>query len=109
MVALGNWQLHRYRARAAINERIDAGSSGPAVPITQVLAPPDRPGGTTGSVGPAPSATAEWTRVQLTGEYDRGHETLARGRTVTGEVGFEVLTPLLLADGTAVLLDPRAP
>ena len=32
-------------------------------------------------------------------------EILVRGRTVEGTVGFEVLTPLVLADGTAVLVD----
>jgi cytochrome oxidase assembly protein ShyY1 len=102
MVSLGDWQLHRYQARAAINARIDAGSSGPAGPITGVLA---APGGTARRVGPAPSAAAEWTRVRLTGRYDFSHETLARGRTVEGSVGFEVLTPLVLADGSAVIVD----
>jgi cytochrome oxidase assembly protein ShyY1 len=102
MVGLGDWQLHRYQARAAINARIDAGASGPAVPITQVL---PTPGGTGAHVGPPPPATSEWTRVQVTGRYDQSHETLARGRTVQGGVGFEVLTPLVLADGSAVLVD----
>jgi cytochrome oxidase assembly protein ShyY1 len=102
MVGLGDWQLHRYHERAAINARIDAGNSGPSRPITSVL---PAPGGAGGRVGPAPSAAAEWTRVQLTGRYDHSHEFLARGRTVDGSVGFEVLTPLLLTDGTAVLVD----
>jgi cytochrome oxidase assembly protein ShyY1 len=99
MVGLGDWQLHRYHERAAINARIDAGSSGPSRPISSVLPAP------TGRVGRAPSAAVEWTRVQLTGQYDQSHEFLARGRTVDGSVGFEVLTPLLLADGSAVLVD----
>jgi cytochrome oxidase assembly protein ShyY1 len=102
MAGLGRWQLHRYHQRAAINARIDAGAGGPAVPITEALpAPP----GTGRRVGPAPSADAEWTRVRAVGRYDRDHEFLARNRTVNGEVGFEVLTPLLLADGAAVLVD----
>ena len=33
------------------------------------------------------------------------HEILARARTVDGRVGFEIITPLVLADGTAVLVD----
>nr|WP_240948250.1 SURF1 family protein [Planosporangium mesophilum] len=101
MVGLGNWQLHRYHERAAINARIDAGSSGPAVPITNVLSPP----GAAGRAGPAPSAATEWTRVQLTGRYDVSKQTLVRGRTVEGAVGFEVLTPLVLPDGSAVIVD----
>jgi cytochrome oxidase assembly protein ShyY1 len=102
MVGLGDWQLHRYQERAAINARIDAGGSGPAEPITNVIA---GPGGAAGRTGPAPSAATEWTRVQVTGRYDRSHEYLARGRTVEGAVGYEVLTPLVLADGSAVLVD----
>ncbi|MGC9669250.1 SURF1 family protein [Planosporangium sp. 12N6] len=102
MAGLGNWQLHRYHERSAINARIDAGGSGPAVPITSVLT---APAGTGARVGPPLPATAEWKRVEVTGRYDPGHEILARGRTVDGSVGFEVLTPLLLADGSAVLVD----
>jgi cytochrome oxidase assembly protein ShyY1 len=52
-----------------------------------------------------PSAATEWRRVQLLGRYDHSHEILARGRTVEGAVGYEVLTPLRLADGSAVLVD----
>jgi cytochrome oxidase assembly protein ShyY1 len=102
MAGLGRWQLHRYHERAAINARIDAGAGGPAVAITEALPAPD---GTERRVGPAPSAAAEWTRVRAVGRYDRSHEFLARNRTVNGEVGFEVLTPLLLDDGTAVVVD----
>ncbi|WP_338090674.1 SURF1 family protein [Planosporangium thailandense] len=102
MVGLGDWQLHRYHERSAINARIDAGSSGPAVPITRVL---PAPGGAHGQVGPPPSNTREWTRIQVTGHYDPAHEHLARGRSVNGQVGFEVLTPLMLDDGSAVLVD----
>jgi cytochrome oxidase assembly protein ShyY1 len=51
--------------------------------------------------------------VRLEGVYDTAHEILARGRTIEGAVGFEVLTPLVLADGTAVIVDrgwvPPAP
>ena len=94
MVGLGDWQLHRYHERAAINDRIAAGQSGPAKPV-----------GAVSRVGHPPSAAAEWTRVTATGRYDHSHETLARGRTVEGAVGYEVLTPLRLADGSAVLVD----
>jgi cytochrome oxidase assembly protein ShyY1 len=41
----------------------------------------------------------------VTGRYDPRYEILARARTVNGQVGFEVITPLVLDDGTAVLVD----
>jgi cytochrome oxidase assembly protein ShyY1 len=102
MAWLGDWQLHRYHEHAAVNDRIEAGSHGPAVPISQVL---PAPGGTGPGVGRPPSAATEWTRVRLQGRYDQSHEILARGRTVDSAVGYEVLTPLVLDDGSAVLVD----
>ncbi|WP_067497019.1 SURF1 family protein [Actinoplanes sp. TFC3] len=101
MVFLGNWQLHRYHERSAINARIDAADSATAVPLTSVLVKPDTPG----KVGAMPGKDKAWTKVTVTGHYDVTHEIQARGRTVDGNVGFEIVTPLVLADGTAVLVD----
>jgi cytochrome oxidase assembly protein ShyY1 len=95
MVGLGLWQLDRYHERSAINNRIDASAAGQATPVTSVL-----PTG-----GQPPPASAAWTRVTATGRYDVHNQVLVRGRTVNDQVGFEILTPLLLADGSAVLVD----
>jgi len=101
MVFLGNWQLHRYQERSAINNRIDAADSTPAVALTSVLAKPV----TAGTAGASPGKDAAWTKVTVTGRYDPANEIQARGRTVEGNVGFEIVTPLILEDGTAVLID----
>ncbi|HET6215026.1 MAG TPA: SURF1 family protein [Micromonosporaceae bacterium] len=107
MVGLGLWQLDRYHQRSTINARIDAATAASAAPIEAAL-PAPAPGG-----GAAPDATTAWTMVTVTGVYDPAHELLARGRTVDGRVGFEVLTPLRRPDGSAVLVDrgwlPPAP
>jgi cytochrome oxidase assembly protein ShyY1 len=102
MVFLGLWQLDRYHQRTDINNRIDAGAVATPVAIERVV-----PGPETGSkgVGPAPAKSVTWTRVTATGHFDREHEVLIRGRTVDGSVGFEVVTPLILGNGTAVLVD----
>jgi cytochrome oxidase assembly protein ShyY1 len=102
MVLLGMWQLDRYHQRASINARITAGTSATPVPLTEVA---PRPAGAPGTVGAAPAGDTDWLRVQLTGRFDASREILVRGRTVQGRVGFEVLTPLVLTDGTAVLVD----
>lgn len=102
MVGLGVWQLHRYHYRTDINTRIDAGAASAPQQIGDVLA---APGSGAGSVGPAPSAAQTWSMVTVTGRYDRDHEILARIRSLNDTVGFEVVTPLVLADGTAVLVD----
>ncbi|HEY0002012.1 MAG TPA: SURF1 family protein [Actinoplanes sp.] len=101
MVMLGNWQYHRYQERSAINARIDAADTAPVVPLTSLLATPT----TAGAAGASPGKHLAWTRVTVSGRYDTTHEIQARGRTVDGNVGFEIVTPLLLADGTAVLID----
>ncbi|MBL7260366.1 SURF1 family cytochrome oxidase biogenesis protein [Paractinoplanes lichenicola] len=101
MVMLGNWQLRRYEERSAINDRIDAADSVAAVPLTSVLTRP----ATAGVAGAAPGKDLAWTKVTVSGRYDPAHEIQARGRTVDGDVGFEIVTPLVLADGTAVLVD----
>jgi len=99
MVGLGLWQLSRYHYRSDINARIDAASAHAPVPINQILSPP-----ASGSVGAVPTAAA-YSLVTVTGRYDPAHEILARARTVDDNVGFEVVTPLVQADGTAVLVD----
>jgi cytochrome oxidase assembly protein ShyY1 len=101
MVRLGEWQLHRYEERHAINTRIDAADSTRAVPLTSVVAPPTA----TGKAGPSPGKSVAWTKVTFAGHYDVSHEIQARARTVNGDVGFEIVTPLLLSDGTGVLVD----
>jgi cytochrome oxidase assembly protein ShyY1 len=95
MVFLGKWQLDRYHARAAINDRIAAGESGAAVPVADLLPAP-------GTKTPEP---AEWRRVTAAGTFDSAHEVLVRNRSADGQNGLEVLTPLVLADGSAVLVD----
>ncbi|NUR73952.1 MAG: SURF1 family protein [Hamadaea sp.] len=102
MVFLGRWQLDRYELRTTMNDRIAAGESGEAVPVASVL---PRPEGGAGTVGARTPDDAAWQRVSVTGVYDSTRELLVRNRTGQGQAGFEVITPLVQADGTAVLID----
>lgn len=85
MIFLGRWQWARYELRTSINNRIDASASATPVPYE--------------------GGTPEWTRVKVSGQYDPLLEILVRNRTINGRLGYEVLTPLVQADGTAVLID----
>jgi cytochrome oxidase assembly protein ShyY1 len=109
MVMLGNWQHHRYDERSALNARLDAGASATPRPLASVLSPP----AAAGTPGPRPARDVTWSTVTATGRYDTANEILVRGRTVNGSVGYEVVTPLLLPGGAAVLVDrgwvPPAP
>ena len=101
MAMLGNWQWVRYQERSATNAAVAAGDAAVPVSVTEVAPRPVIPR----RAGEAPPASAEWTRVAVTGRYDSSQEILVRGRTVNGSVGFEIVTPLVLPDGTAVLIN----
>jgi len=111
MVRLGFWQLDRYHERAASNDRITAAAAAQPRPLAEVVGAPAT--GSSRGTGPVPAELVTWTRVTVTGEYDGAHEILIRDRSLAGRVGFQVVTPLRLADGTAVLIDrgwiPPAP
>lgn len=47
----------------------------------------------------------QWTMVSATGRYDTAHEFMVRNRSQNSEPGWYVVTPLVLSDGTAVLVN----
>jgi cytochrome oxidase assembly protein ShyY1 len=93
-ISLGNWQLSRLEARRAHNAVILANVDRTPLPAAEVLAP-NRP----------VAASAEWQPITAHGRYDAEHELLVRYRPLEGEPGFEVLTPLVTAEGVALLVD----
>jgi cytochrome oxidase assembly protein ShyY1 len=101
MSLLGFWQLHRYEERSEINSRIEAADVADPAPLAQLLDTP----GPGQQVGPAAPGETGWAMVDATGRFDDTYEVLVRGRTVSGRVGFEVVTPLVLPDGSAVLVN----
>src|SRR5262245_9846651 len=95
MVFLGRWQLHRFHERTAFNDAVAAGEAGAAQPIADALPGP----------GQKTPEGAQWKRVTATGTYDATHEVLVRNRTADSQVGFEIITPFVLTDGSVVLVD----
>lgn len=87
-VRLGFWQLGRLHGRQQVNAMLAARAAQPPVTL---------PGGD-------PSALA-YARVAATGAYDPDHEVVLGQRSLDGIAGNHVLTPLVLDDGTAVLVD----
>jgi cytochrome oxidase assembly protein ShyY1 len=87
-VSLGVWQVARHHHKHQLVEREKAEWSKPATDVTRV--------GTDGS---------EETRVEARGTFDGRHESVLRGTVRNGAPGVDVLTPLRLANGSAVLVD----
>ncbi|SDL62430.1 Cytochrome oxidase assembly protein ShyY1 [Glycomyces sambucus] len=89
---LSQWQWGRAVQRAAANEVIE--TSLESAPLDEVL-----------PAGEALDPGVRWTLVEATGVYDADQEVVLRAQTNGGLNGFEIVTPLVLADGTAVLVD----
>lgn len=47
----------------------------------------------------------EWTRVRVSGRFDPAHQVTVKFTTRDGAAGADVVTPLVLSDGRAVLVD----
>lgn len=92
---LGEWQKHRLEDREARNAVAREHLHMTPVPVGQVL--------TRTTTVPA---SAEWTRVSLTGVYQAADTAVVRYQTDDdGDMGVDVVTPLLQPDGVAVLVN----
>ena len=87
-VSLGVWQVARHHEKQRLVEREKAEWAQPAPDVTTV--------GTDAS---------DDTRVEARGTFDGAHETVLRNTVRNGAAGVDVLTPLRLPDGRAVLVD----
>lgn len=83
---LGNWQLGRAAEKRALTA--DFARAGPALEL-----------------GTLPAGAPRYQRVTARGHYDSGRQFLLDNRSHAGQAGMEVLTPLVLADGSAVLVN----
>jgi surfeit locus 1 family protein len=88
---LGIWQLDRLAQRRAFNAHFMD---------MQAASPLDLNAGI-----PQDIADMEYRRVQVTGTYDFANQVALRNQYHNSEYGYHLLTPLLLDDGSAVLVD----
>ncbi|WP_286689765.1 SURF1 family protein [Aeromicrobium sp. REDSEA-S38_B2] len=93
-VLMGDWQWHKREVRHESNERVEQHLAADPVPLDQVA-----------PVGLKVTKDLEWTRVVAQGRYDPTSQVTVKFSTRDGRPGAEVVTPLLLDDGSAVLVD----
>ncbi len=89
-IAAGNWQRGRMAQKEALGERLAAAMAAPAVAM--------------------PAGADDWSawrfrQVELAGRYDEPRQILIDNKVYAGRAGYHVVTPLLLADGRAVLVN----
>ncbi len=93
MARLGWWQLDRAAQKLALQAAIDERAHLPAIAsVAQLAATTD-------------AAPAQYHRLlRLDGRWSIAHTVYLDNRQMNGRPGFFVVTPLLLADGSAVLV-----
>jgi surfeit locus 1 family protein len=90
-IRLGVWQLHRLAGRRAANRAALAARSEPELDLAQLA-------------DTAGTARLANRRVRAVGQYDRIHEIVLRGVSLEEAPGVQVVTPLRLPGGVAVLV-----
>jgi cytochrome oxidase assembly protein ShyY1 len=91
-VLLGNWQHRRGDAKQARQDEWDAAARAPVAAIASKI--------------DASAAAAQLPRrVVVDGQYVPAGTVYVDNRSLQGVAGFQVVTPLRLADGTAVLVN----
>ncbi len=88
-VVAGNWQRGRMEQKQALRAQLDAAAMAPPVAL------------------PDATTWVDWRYrpVALTGRFDVDRQILIDNKVEAGRVGYHVVTPLLLDDGRAVLVD----
>ncbi|HZF87128.1 SURF1 family protein [Streptomyces sp.] len=95
MIELGFWQLHRHEHKVALNKVIADSLAAKPVPAESLTAP-----------GAEVKDADLYRRVTAKGHFDTAHEVVVRRRTnADDQIGFHVLTPFVLTDGTVLLVN----
>lgn len=98
-INLGFWQVRRLHQSEQHNAAVKARMQAQPMPLSEALARFDF------TVPLTAPNSADYRRVRVTGRYDPTDEVLLRSRSLGGHPGFDVLTPLELKNGKALLVN----
>lgn len=90
-VRLGMWQLDRLAQRRAFNTHYRETSTLPTLNLT--------------SSTQDDLTDMEYRPVSVTGTYDFEHQVVLRNQVYKNQSGYHLLTPLILSDGTGILIE----
>jgi cytochrome oxidase assembly protein ShyY1 len=91
---LGEWQFRRLDDRQQRNAVFERNVDADPAPVTDVLAADEEV-----------PARSEWRRISATGTYDPENTVVVRYQTRKSSSGVDVVVPLELADGQAIVVD----
>ena len=89
---LGLWQLDRAAQKQALQAAVDSRRDAPELPASQLAREPEA------------AAAQHHRRTVLEGQWRDAHTVWLDNRQMQGRPGFFVVTPLVLGDGSAVLV-----
>jgi surfeit locus 1 family protein len=89
---LGIWQLDRHAARRAWNAQVEARLAAPPILLSSATVE-------------MPTDSLAYRRVRAAGAFVFADQTIEVNRSLRGAPGVFVLTPLRLADGSAILVN----
>jgi len=93
-IGLGQWQRDLWKERDRSQGVVLSALAAKPVPLDSVA--PD---------GQVVTQAQQWKMVEASGRYDTAHQFMVRNRSQNSQPGWYVVTPLILSDGTAVLVD----
>jgi surfeit locus 1 family protein len=91
LIGLGTWQVQRLHWKEALLAQMNANLSAPPLTLGEILK--------------LPQADAQYHHVALEGRFDNSKEAYAFATDEGGAAVYHVLTPLILADGRALIVD----
>ena len=89
---LGVWQLDRAAQKQALQAAVDSRRDAPPLPGAELAREPEA------------AAAQHHRRTALEGQWREAHTVWLENRQMQGRPGFFVVTPLVLPDGSAVLV-----
>jgi surfeit locus 1 family protein len=95
-VNLGFWQLRRHDERRELNAAIGSRAALPSAPVAELVDP---------EAGFDDVDDLVYRRAWALGMYDAGAEVLVRSRSLDGQPGFHVVTPLRTEEGPALAVN----
>jgi surfeit locus 1 family protein len=90
LLGLGSWQLERRVWKEGLIAQREAGMAAPAVPLPAAIGDP---------------AALEYRHVWVEGRFRNDRELYVTSRFYRDQPGYQVVAPLLMADGAAVLVN----
>jgi len=90
LLGLGTWQLQRRVWKEGLIAQREAAMAAPALPLPAAIADP---------------AALEYRHVWVEGTFRHDHELYVTSRFYRDKPGYQVVTPLVMADGRAVLVN----